>query len=110
MRRMVALAAAAMLAGTAAFVSIPASAASAAATSPASSLIQRVQYYGAGPHWGDDRWERRGRWREFRRERDEARIAEAARREAYRIEAEREQRRAWRRAQHGYGFGPYRSW
>lgn len=114
MRRMVALAAAAVLAGAAAFVSIPASAASAVATPPASSSIQQVQYYGAGPHWGDDRWERRGQWREYRRERDEARIAEAARREAYRIEAEREQRRAWRRAQHGhgpaYGFDQYRSW
>ncbi len=53
-------------------------------------------------------WERRRQWREMRRARDEDRIAEAARREAQRIEEEREQRRAWRRAQreNGYGAAP----
>ena len=76
--------------------------------------IHTVQYWGAGPHYADDGWERRQRWREWRRERDEARIVEAARREAWRIEQEREQRRAWRRAQgeqqYGYGPGFYRGW
>ncbi len=79
--------------------------------------VHSVQYWGAGPYSHDD-WERRDQWREWRRERDEARIAEAARREAWRIEQEREQRRAWRRAmreqQYGsgpaYGYGHYRSW
>ena len=77
-------------------------------------FLHQVQYYGAGPQHRDDGWERRRHRREWRHERDEARVAEAARREAYRIEAEREQRRAWRRAQHGYdpayGFGQHRSW
>ena len=79
--------------------------------------LHTVQYWGAGPqHPWDDGWERRRQWREWRRERDEARIAEAARREAWQIEREREERRAWRRAMRGqhYGYGPvhgyYRSW
>src|SRR5687767_4870968 len=69
-------------------------------TAPVSAahLFHPVQFYGAGPHWGGDGWELRHQWREWRRERDEARIAEAARREAWRIEREREERRAWRRA------------
>lgn len=61
-------------------------------------VIQPVQYYGGGHYYGDD-WERRRYWRERRRAHDEARIAEAARQEAYRIEQERAERRAWRRAQ-----------
>lgn len=58
-------------------------------------------------------WERRRQWREMRRARDDARIQDAARREAQRIEEEREQRRAWRRArreaeeaQYGQGYAP----
>lgn len=64
-------------------------------------VLQQVQYW-ERRYEGED-WERRQQWREWRRERDEARIAEAARREAWRIEQEREQRRAWR---HQYGYGP----
>lgn len=73
--------------------------------------------YGApGYGWQDqDHWERRRAWREMRRQQDEARIQEAARREAMRIEAERESRRAWWRAQreqqgYGYGYGYDRHW
>ena len=119
MRRLMAMAAAAVVVGTAALAPAPASAAL-AATAPlaATGPLQPVQFYGAGPHWGDDGWERRRQWREWRQHQDEARIAEAARREAWRTEQEREQRRAWRRAmreqQYGYGpaygFGEYRSW
>lgn len=73
-----------------------------------------VQWYGYGaPAWQqDDRWERRRAWREWRQAQDEARIAEAARREAWRIEQEREQRRAWRHAQREQwqGGGYYRNW
>jgi hypothetical protein len=69
--------------------------------------IHRVQYWDQRPY--DGRWERRQQWREWRRERDEARIAEAARREAWRIEQEREQRRAWR-YQNGYGPRYERGW
>ncbi len=66
------------------------------------------QFYGARPYWGDDGGERRRQWREWRRARDEARIAEAARREASRVEQERKQRWAWRRAmrERQYGYGP----
>ena len=78
-----------------------------------SGMLHTVQYWGAGPH-SDDGWERRQQWREWRRERDEARIAEAARREAWRIEQEREQRRAerraWREQRYGYGPGYFRGW
>ena len=92
-----------------------ASAAAAAAAPVASAeMIHTVQYWGAGPYQSDDGWERRLQWREWRRERDEARVAEAARREAWRIEQEREQRRAWRRAQreqhYGYDPGYHRGW
>jgi hypothetical protein len=69
--------------------------------------IHTVQYWEPRPY--DGGWERRQQWREWRRERDEARIAEAARREAWRIEQEREQRRAWRN-DHGYGPGYQRGW
>ncbi|MFZ6763193.1 hypothetical protein [Pseudoroseomonas sp. WGS1072] len=68
--------------------------------------VHRVQYWDQRPY--DGGWERRQQWREWRRERDEARIAEAARREAWRIEQEREQGRAWR---HQSGYGPrYDRW
>ena len=66
-----------------------------------------VQYYGAQPYPDGGGWERRREWQDMHRDRDEARIAEAARREAWRIEQEREQRRAWRRAEREqYGYGP----
>ncbi|MXP65885.1 hypothetical protein E0493_21285 [Roseomonas sp. M0104] len=70
--------------------------------------VQMVQYWTPAPY--DGGWERRPAWREWRRERDEARIAEAARREAWRIEQEREQRRAWREQQYGYGRRHGRGW
>jgi Spy/CpxP family protein refolding chaperone len=120
MRRLLtAMAAAATLVGAATLAPTPAPAASAAAAPfAAPQSLHPVQFYGAGPHYGDHGWERRRQWREWRRERDEARIAEAARREAWRIEQEREQRRAWRRAmreQHygygpAYGYGHHRGW
>ena len=76
--------------------------------------VRTVQYSGAGPQSWDDGWERRRQWRAWREQRDEARIAEAAQREAWRIEQEREQRRAWWRArreqQYGYGPGHQRGW
>ena len=59
---------------------------------------EQVQYY---PDWHGHRdWDER-RWhrREQRRAYEEERIAEAARREAWRIERERAERRAWRHAQ-----------
>ena len=114
-----AMAAAAVLAGAAAFAPKPVPAAGAVvAPIAAPQPLHHVQFYGAMPHSGDDGWERRRQWREWRRERDEARIAEAARREAWRIEQEREQRRAWRRAQReqhygygpAYGYGHHRGW
>ena len=102
MRLIVVAAAAAM---TASLLTLAAHNASAA---PAFSILaapqgaaQTVQYWDQRPY--DDRWERRQQWREWRRDRDEARIAEAARREAWRIEQERDQRRAW---QHQQGYGP----
>ena len=101
--------------GEAALAPLTASAApvSIAPVAPAEA-VRTVQYWGAGPYYTDDGWERRRAWREWRRERDEARIAEAARREAWRIEQEREQRRAWWQAQRaqqfGYGPGYYRGW
>ena len=112
MRRAIALAAAAVVVGTAALVPTSAIAAQAVEPVAAPSFLHPVRFYGAGPHWGGDGWDRRREWR------DEARIAEAARREAYRIEKGREQRRAWRRAmreqQHGsgpsYGYGYERGW
>ncbi len=119
-RSLMAMAAAAVLLGAATLATTPAPAAPAAAAASvaAPELVRPVQFYGEGPYWGDDGWERRRQWREWRRARDEARIAEAARREVWRIEREREERRAWRRAMrgqhHGYGpafgYGHYRSW
>jgi hypothetical protein len=104
MRRwtMAALAVAA-LGGTAAQVP---STAAAAQVSPDAALLHTAQYY--GERFYRDGWEPRQHWREHRRAHDEARIAEAARREAYRIEQERMQRRAWRHAQrepHGHYRG-----
>ena len=103
--------------GLSAMAPVSGSAAPAAAAPVApSGMVHTVQYWGAGPHYTHDGWELRQQWREWRRERDEARIAEAARREAWRIEQEREQRRAWRRAmrEQQYGYGPahgyYRGW
>lgn len=120
MRRMVTMAAAAAFVGAATLASAPAAPAAERSAAPIASpsLLLPVQFYGGGPHWGDDGWERRRQWREWRQQHDEMRIAEAARREAWRIERERGQRRAWRRAmreqqhRHGpaYGFSRYRSW
>ena len=78
MRRwtMAALAVAA-LGGTAAQVP---STAAAAQVSPDAALLHTAQYYGERPYRGD--WGPRHRWREQRRAHGEARIAEAARREA----------------------------
>ncbi len=75
----------------------------------AGGYVEPVQYYsapyGAPGRYGEDHWERRMAWREMRRQQDEMRIQEAARREAWRIQQEREQRRAWWHAQQGYGYG-----
>ena len=116
-RSMMALAAASTIVGAAALAPKPAPAAEfAVAPLAAPSILHPVQFYGGGPHRGDDGWERRRQWREWRQQQDEMRIAEAARREAWRIEQEREQHRAWRRAmreqQYGYGpaYGYYSSW
>ncbi len=109
MGRVMAMAAAAALVGAAALAPTPARAAAAAAAPfAAPQSLHPVQFYGAGPCYGDDGWERRRQWREWRRERDEARIAEAARREAWRIEQERERRRAqWRASrEQRYGYAP----
>ena len=70
-------------------------------------LTHSVQYYGER-HYGGD-WGPRHRWREHRRARDEARIAEAARREAYRIQQERAYRRAARHARRDH-YGHYRGY
>ena len=88
------------------------SAAPAAAAAPVapSEMVRTVQSWGAGPQpWDDGGWERRRQWRAWRQQQDEARIADAARREAWRIEQGREQRRAWWRAQREqqYGSGSY---
>ncbi len=69
--------------------------------------MHAIQYWGTAPRpWDGGEWERRQRRREWRAWRDEARIAEAARREAWRIEREREERRAWRHVQRQGGYGP----
>ncbi len=70
-------------------------------------LLHNAQYYGERPYGGD--WGPRHRWREHRRARDEARIAEAARREAYRIQQERAYRRAARHARRDH-YGHYRGY
>ena len=96
---LMAMAAAAALVGAVTLVPTPAPAGSAAAAPiGAAQFVHHVQFYGEGPPWGDDGWERRRQWREWRRE--------------------REQRRAWRRAmreQHygygpAYGYGHHRGW
>lgn len=108
MRRIVVAAAAAMTTSLLTLTAHNASAAPAATSVAAPPAVaQTVQYWYQRPY--DGNWERRQQWREWRRERDEARIAEAARREAWRIEQEREQRRAWRH-QHGYGPRYERGW
>ena len=93
-----------------------------AAPAQAYSPYAQAQYYGAGQGYGGQGyggqgygggyggpdWQQR---REWRRERDEARIAEAARQEAFRIQQEREQRWAWHRAQREQFQGGYqRGW
>ncbi len=72
------MAAAAALVGAASLASTPAPAAEmgVAAIAPPS-LLRPVQFYGGGPHWGDDGWERRRQWREWRQQQDEMRVAEA---------------------------------
>jgi hypothetical protein len=106
--------------GLSASVPVSASAAPAPASAAQATpvgMAQSVQYWGSGPYQSDDGWERRRQWREWRAQRDEARIAEAAQREAWRIEQEREARRAWRHAQReqqyggpGVGYGYQRGW
>jgi hypothetical protein len=71
--------------------------------------VQPVQYYGDHRPYDGGGWASRHHWREHRRARDEARIAEAARREAYQIERERAERRAWRQAQRQH-YSYYRGW
>jgi hypothetical protein len=66
-------------------------------------LLSTVQYRGERPYGGG--WERR----HARRARDEARMAAAARREAYRIRQERAHRRAWRPSQRDR-YGYYRAY
>lgn len=114
MHRIIATTFAAVLVGVATLASTPVPAAERnLAPFTARDLFQPAQFYGGEPYQGDD-WERRRHRREWRREREERRIEEAARREAWRIEREREERRAWRRAMRGqHGYGPaygYRSW
>ena len=93
------------------------------APAQAYSPFGQAQYYGAGQGYGGQGyggqgyggqgygqpdWQQR---REWRQERDEARIAEAARQEAWRIQQERQQRREWRHAQREYFQGGYqRGW
>jgi hypothetical protein len=119
-RTLMALAAASALVVGGALAPNPVQAAGFAAAPYATpSFLRPVQFYGTGPSDDDGRWERRREWREWRERQDEARIGDAARREAWRIEQEREQRRAWWRAQceqqHGYapayGYGGHqRGW
>lgn len=108
MRRIVMVAAAAVAASMVVLTPVqasPALMADVTAIPPAEPF--NVQYWDPRPY--DGGWKRRQQWREWRREQDEARIAEAARREAWRIEQEREQRRAWRQY-HGYGPRYDRGW
>lgn len=112
MRRMITMAAAAAFVGAATLALAPAAPAAERSAAPIASpsLLRPVQFYGGVPYYGGD-WERRRHGREWRRERDGRRIEEAARREAWRIEREREERRAWRRAmREQYGYGGNRSW
>ncbi len=70
--------------------------------------LHTVQYYGERRYGGG--WERRQHRQAHRRARDDARIAAAARREAYRIREERAQRRAWRHGGRPERYGYYRSY
>jgi hypothetical protein len=104
-RNAVVVLAAVALGGIVGLTSVPASALQGtAAPEIGRQVMQPIQYYSGRPYH-DERWERRRYWREHRRMRDEARIAEAARREAWRIEQEQAARRAWRHAQRErYGY------
>jgi hypothetical protein len=96
----------AALGGTAAAPSASAAAA-APGVSREAAMLHAAQYYGERPYRGD--WGPRHRWREHRRAHDEARIAEAARREAYRIQQGRAYRHAARHARRDH-YGPYRGY
>ena len=98
MRRMrMALAAAAVLAATGGALAAPPIA---SPEQPRHAAAEQVQYY-QHPDWRGPRDFEAERWhrRQQRRAYEEERIAEAARREAWRIERERSERRAWRHAQ-----------
>lgn len=107
---MVAMALAAALGGAAA-VSSPAEAAGAQRPHQMQhAAVQPVHYDGrhGGPQYARHRDSQR-HWQAAQRARDQARIAEAARREALRIERERAARQAWhdtRRQQ----YSQYRGW
>ena len=106
---MVAMALAAALGGAAA-VSSPAEAAGAQRPHQMQhAAVQPVHYDGRhGPQYARHRDSQR-HWQAAQRARDQARIAEAARREALRIERERAARQAWhdtRRQQ----YSQYRGW
>ena len=74
-----------------------------AAFQPAAEPVQYYQDWHGPRHFDERRYHRR----QLRRAHEEERIAEAARREAWRIERERAERRAWRHAQRER-FGYYR--
>ncbi len=98
-----------MMAAAAAVAAVFAATGGALAAQPIAPLgaswqaAEQVQYY--YPDWRDPRGfpgdfeDRRWHRRQQRRAYEEERIAEAARREARRIEIERAERRAWRHAQ-----------
>lgn len=96
-RTMAALAAAAVLATTGGVLAAPRIA---SPETPRYATAERVQYY-QHPDWRGPRDFEGERWsrRQQRRAYEDERIAEAARREAWRIEPERAERRAWRHAQ-----------
>ncbi len=109
MRRMrMALAAVAVLAATGGALAAPPIA---SPEQPRHAAAEQVQYYQYQPYpdWQAPRDFEERRWlrRQERRAYEEERIAEAARREARRIEIERAERRAWRHAQRER-FGYYR--
>ncbi|CAA9283931.1 MAG: hypothetical protein AVDCRST_MAG08-4035 [uncultured Acetobacteraceae bacterium] len=99
-----------MMAAVAAVLTAMGGAAAAPAVAPLDvgrHAAEPAQYYPAPYGYGDFE-ERRHYRRQLRRAHEEERIAEAARREAWRIERERAERRAWRHAQrerHGYYRG-----
>ncbi|GAA0574893.1 hypothetical protein GCM10009416_11950 [Craurococcus roseus] len=96
-RTIMALAAAAFLAAAGGALAAPAIA---SPGTPWHAAAERVQYH-QHPDWRGpsdfegERWHRRQQRRAY----EEERVAEAARREAWRIERERAERRAWRHAQ-----------